>query len=153
MENYGQKYKEALSRAKGLMSRCVHNSDYKAIIYRAEDIESIFPELKESEDELTWLTKYIEEEAYSLSIDIRNNEDRIKLKKLQKAIAWLNKQDEKSVNIDIESMLSSYKQRLKSQGGVENSPIVNMCLTAFRHGVETALETIKKEEVDNGKFE
>ena len=151
--DYEKKYKEALSRAKELMSRCVLNSDYKAIIYRAEDIESIFPELKESEDELTWLTKYIEEEAYSLSIDIRNNEDRIKLKKLQKAIAWLNKQDEKSVNIDIESMLNSYKQRLKSQGGVENNPLVNMCLTAFRHGVETALETIKKEEVDNGKFE
>ena len=49
---------------------------------------------KESEDELAWLKKYIEEEAYSLSMDIRDNEDRIKLKKLQKALAWLEKQGE-----------------------------------------------------------
>ncbi len=134
--DYEKKYKEALSRAKELMSRCVHNSDYETIIYRAEDIESIFPELKESEDEkikedlIQWINEFpdtIWRGHYKKGI-----------------IAWLEKQGNKSVNIDIESMLSSYKQRLKSQGGVENSPIVNMCLTAFRHGVETALETIKK---------
>lgn len=136
--DYEKKYKEALSRAKELMSRCrcAHNSDYEAIIYRAEDIESIFPELKESEDEkikedlIQWINEFpdaIWRGHYKKDI-----------------IAWLEKQGNKSVNIDIESMLSSYKQRLKSQGGVENSPIVNMCLTAFRHGVETALETIKK---------
>ena len=127
--DYEKKYKEALSRAKELMSRCVHNSDYETIIYRAEDIESIFPELKESEDE-------------KIKEDLIHTIWRGHYKK--GIIAWLEKQGNKSVNIDIESMLSSYKQRLKSQGGVENSPIVNMCLTAFRHGVETALETIKK---------
>ena len=62
--DYEKKYKEALSRAKELMSRCVHNSDYETIIYRAEDIESIFPELKESEDEkikedlIKWINEF-----------------------------------------------------------------------------------------------
>ena len=60
--------------------------------YCKEKVEGFLPELKESEDELTWLTKYVEEEAYSLSMDIRDSEDRIKLKKLQKALAWLEKQ-------------------------------------------------------------
>ena len=60
--------------------------------YCKEKVDGFLPELKESEDELTWLTKYIEEEAYSLSMDIRDSEDRIKLKKLQKVLAWLEKQ-------------------------------------------------------------
>ena len=54
----------------------------------------------------------------------------------------------KSVNIDIESMVSQYKQRLKSQGGVENTPIVNMCLTAFRHGVENVLEELNLKKLE-----
>lgn len=58
----------------------------------AEDVRKILPELAESENELTWLTKYIEEEVYSLSMDIRDNEDRIKLKKLRRSLAWLEKQ-------------------------------------------------------------
>lgn len=56
--------------------------------------------------------------------------------------SWLEKQDEKSINIDIESMVSSYEQRLKSQGSIKNSPLVNMCLTAFRHGIENTLEEL-----------
>ena len=59
-----------------------------------EALEFLIPELKEPEDELTWLTKYIEEEAYSLSIDIRDDEDCIKLKNLQRSLAWLEKQCE-----------------------------------------------------------
>ena len=61
-----------------------------------------FPELKEPEDELTWLTKYIEEEAYSLSIDIRDDEDCIKLKNLQRSLAWLEKQGEQKSDNKVE---------------------------------------------------
>ena len=60
-----------------------------------EALGFLIPELKEDEDELTWLKNYIAEEAYSLSMDIRDNEDRIKLKKLQKSLAWLEKHAEK----------------------------------------------------------
>ena len=90
--DYKEKYEQALERVGELLSRCIDDRDRRTKVYRVEDIESIFPELKEPKDELTWLTKYIEEEAYSLSMDIRDNEDRIKLKKLQKALAWLEKQ-------------------------------------------------------------
>lgn len=58
-------------------------------------LERIFPELKESEDELSWLIRYIEEEVDSLSMDIRDDEDRIKLKNLKKSLAWLENQGEK----------------------------------------------------------
>lgn len=54
----------------------------------------IFPELKDTEDELTWLKNYISEEVYYLSMDIRDNEASIKLQKLQKSLAWLEKQGE-----------------------------------------------------------
>ena len=91
--DYEKAYKEALERAKGL---------YEEVkLWQLENdikkFETIFPELKENGDELTWLTKYIEEEAYSLSMDIRDNEDRIKLKKLQRSLAWLEKQKDKEL--------------------------------------------------------
>ena len=61
------------------------------------------PELAESEDELTWLTRFIKEEAYSLSMDIRDNEDRVKLKKLQRSLAWLEKQGDQKPADKVES--------------------------------------------------
>ena len=85
-EEKARKYDEALERAKKELSISHTNSDSERQLYR------LFPELAEDENELTWLTRYIEEEAYSLSIDTRDNEDSIKLKKLQKALTWLEKQ-------------------------------------------------------------
>lgn len=71
----------------------------KAYLYAQTDstkavLETILPELKKSEDELKWLTQFIQEETYNLSMDIRDDEDRIKLKNLQRSLAWLEKQDE-----------------------------------------------------------
>ena len=80
--DYKNKYNEALERAREL-SKTITGANY----------EYIFPELKE-EDELTWLKNYISEEAYYLSMDIRDCEDRLKLQKLQKSLAWLEKQGE-----------------------------------------------------------
>ena len=84
MDNYEKKYKQLHTFISDLYP---HMSEYCK-----EKVDGFF---KEGEDELTWLTKYIEEEIYSLSIDIRDNEDRIKLKKLRKSLAWLEKQSEK----------------------------------------------------------
>ena len=81
--DYKNKYNEALERAREL-SKTITGANY----------EYIFPELKEEEDELTWLKNYISEEAYYLSMDIRDCEDRLKLQKLQKSLAWLEKQGE-----------------------------------------------------------
>ena len=80
--DYKNKYNEALERAREL-SKTITGANY----------EYIFPELKE-EDELTWLKNYISDEAYYLSMDIRDCEDRLKLQKLQKSLAWLEKQGE-----------------------------------------------------------
>ena len=87
IEEKAKAYDEALKKARQL---CCYPTTKPFI----SDLQDLFPELQESEDELTWLTKYIEEEAYSLSIDIRDNEDRIKLKNLQRSLAWLEKQGE-----------------------------------------------------------
>ena len=65
-----------------------------------------------------------------------------------KWIAWLEKQGNKSVNIDVESMVSSYEQRLESQGGTKYTPLVNMCLTAFRHGVKNVLEELNLKKLE-----
>ena len=55
----------------------------------------------------------------------------------------LEKQGEKSSTVDIESMIEAYEQRLIDQGnGVRNSPIVNMCMAAFKHGVENTLDEL-----------
>ena len=82
-------YDKAIEKIKYVMEHGV------SPVLNKEDLQDIFHELAESEDELTWLTRFIKEEAYSLSMDIRDNEDRIKLKKLQKSLAWLEKQGEK----------------------------------------------------------
>ena len=102
------------------------------------DVQDFFPELAESEDER------IRKSIIAIINNYVDNSNTFK----PKMIAWLEKQATKSVNIDIESMVSQYKQRLKSQGGVENTPIVNMCLTAFRHGVENVLEELNLKKLE-----
>ena len=88
IEEKAKRYDETLENARKELQKC-GSSDCDA----ARQIFRFFPELKENENELTWLTKYIKEEAYSLSMDIRDDEDRIKLKNLQKSLAWLEKQN------------------------------------------------------------
>ena len=84
--DYEQKYNDILIAVKKLQEANPNDDGIQ------NWIDDNFPELKEGQDELTWLTKYIEEEVYSLSIDIRDDEDRVKLKNLNKALAWLEKQ-------------------------------------------------------------
>lgn len=89
--DYKEKYEQGLECIQEILSS---GQEKIKMTLLKERLLPFFPELKESEDELTWLTKFIEEEAYSLSMDIRDNEDRIKLKNLQKSLAWLEKQGE-----------------------------------------------------------
>ena len=87
--DYKEKYEQGLECIQEILSS---GQEKIKMTLLKERLQPFFPELGESEDELTWLTKFIEEEAYSLSMDIRGNEDRIKLKNLQKSLAWLEKQ-------------------------------------------------------------
>ena len=157
--DYEQKYKAALEWMQGMYGG-LHGKT-------KEEAEKYFPELKESEDEK--VKRIIHSISNKISFHLHDifTEEEFQcfdawsnawLKKqgsipkevtyTQEVIAWLEKQATKSVNIDIESMVSQYKQRLKSQGGVENTPIVNMCLTAFRHGVENVLEELNLKKLE-----
>jgi len=133
--SYEKKYKEALGWMKSLYGG-LHGKT-------KEEAEKYFPELQDSEDERMrkMCMKYLDREYQHCSFaDDKKN--------IEKCIVWLEKQGDKSVNIDIESMVSSYKQRLKSQGGVENTPLVNMCLTAFRQGVENVLDELSLKKLE-----
>jgi hypothetical protein len=131
--DYEQKYKAALEWMQGMYGG-LHGKT-------KEEAEKYFPELSESEDErMKKAIIHILYENYTDAAVIEGVE-------IAEIVAWLEKQATKSVNIDIESMVSQYKQRLKSQGGVENTP-VNMCLTAFRHGVENVLEELNLKKLE-----
>lgn len=79
--NYEQKYKEALERARDMMS-------YKEV--RREDMEYLFPELKESEggEIRNWLIGYFQE--YKSTGIIEEFANGLKIDSI---IAWLEKQD------------------------------------------------------------
>ena len=82
--NYEKKYKEALERAKGLLEG-MDEGDYLA---SSEDIENIFPELAESEDER------IRKELiaiYSVGAKVNAKTGDISDKDI---VAWLEKQKE-----------------------------------------------------------
>lgn len=86
--DYEKKYKEALERAKGIINyyKECNRSDETAI----EDLEQIFPELKESEDERVrkWLIKYFNKADFNGMLEYVNGI------KSEDIIAWLEKQDE-----------------------------------------------------------
>jgi hypothetical protein len=136
--DYERKYKEALERASKICNSDFEPND-KSIL-----CSIIFPELKESEDEKTRkdLTEFIK----SASGGFLNST--IPCKTFGEWLEWLEKQGKKSVNIDVESMVSSYEQRLESQGGTKYTPLVNMRLTAFRHGVENVLDELNLKKLE-----
>ena len=80
--DYKQKYEEALKKAKDMLA-------YKEI--REEDIEYLFPELKQSEDDKirNWIIAYLDNKMINSSITIEKEN-------LKKAISWLYKQEDKN---------------------------------------------------------
>ena len=134
--DYKEKYEQALKVAKETYD--------KQPMYR-DWLDKMFPELAESEDErirkeILGLVRYTK--GRRIGYEPRITQD--------KMITWLEKQDNESVNIDIESMVSSYEQRLKSQGqgNLENNPLINMCVSAFRRGVENTLEELNLKKLE-----
>lgn len=145
-EEKAKSYDEALERAKKEIDACgSQNCDAVRQIFR------LFPELKDEDGRIKntlidYFKNYKTQEEIGIKTFFGIPTDNI--------IAWLEKQDNKSINIDIESMVSSYKQRLLSQGqgNLENNSLINMCLSAFKHGVENVLEELnlkKLEKQDN----
>jgi len=88
IEQKAKRYDEAIKKARAL------NSGKHIDMPSGDTVcECLFPEIKESEDVLTWLKNYISEEVKCLSMDIRDN-DRITLKKLRDSLVWLEKYSE-----------------------------------------------------------
>ena len=88
--DYEKKYKEALERAKSS-----YENEKTRVGLTPIDLEYIFPELKESEDERIRkeLTAEVKEQIDSIPApDCRDKEDEKVLKQLNKWLAWLEKQ-------------------------------------------------------------
>ena len=51
--------------------------------------------------------------------------------------------------LNTESMIESYKQRLISQAnGVKSSPLIDMCLASYKHGINETLDTLNLSNVE-----
>lgn len=87
IEEKANAYDLALNKAKTLLSKCKRVSDKASMIYRAEDIESMFPELQKPEEEkikeaLIELVKCNERSGYTLLNNVSTSS----------MLAWLEKQ-------------------------------------------------------------
>lgn len=65
--------------------------------------------------------------------------------KVKDILSWLEKQSEPlSVDVDVESMVQSYKKRLANECNISaESLLVTICLTSFRHGIENTIDDLK----------
>lgn len=87
IEEKANAYDLALNKAKTLLSKCKRVSDKASMIYRAEDIENMFPELQKPEEEriretLIELVKCNERNGYTLLNNVSTSS----------MINWLEKQ-------------------------------------------------------------
>ena len=92
--NYEEKYKEALERVKALIE--TNTSD---ALFHLKDIESIFPELKESEDERIrkWCISH-----FKAAVLVTKNNAEYKEYLNNKVIPWLEKQGETYTKKDVD---------------------------------------------------
>ena len=106
--DYEQKYKEALERAKKLHKDAITLQLEQDI----KDYETIFPELKESEDER--MIKFIKQQLFNIKKTITENYELDT--KLTKAIDWLEKQGDKDKLIkELGEYKVKYTQEVLSQ--------------------------------------
>ena len=89
IEEKANAYDLALKKAKTLLSKCKRVSDKASMIYRAEDIENMFPELQKTDDEI------IREEMLQIA---KESEDSFYMvltpNKREMLINWLEKQEQ-----------------------------------------------------------
>lgn len=132
--DYEKKYKELLEKAK----------DFNFQGYIDEEcLYDMFPELRESEEErmkriILALIAHCMDSEEVLS-QYGSSYDEVK--------AWLEKQKHTKKDVDIESMIKAYKQRIVKQDGMENNPLIDMCLACFKHGVENTLGELNCEQI------
>ena len=120
--NYEEKYKEALERAKALIE--TNTSD---ALFHLKDIESIFPELKESEDERIrkWCISH-----FKAAVLVTKNNAEYKEYLNNKVIPWLEKQKE-FVSADCDELTAPLEKYSKDA-------IKEMCHAWYDKGIELA---------------
>ena len=110
-------------------------------------IDVIVPELKESEGELAWLKRFIQEEIDCLSFDIRDSEDRVKLKNLQRSIAWLEKQSEQKSTNEIAKEVC--KNKTSAVAFLKSAGIMNEkgeLAEQYRQGEQKSIDDLTQQE-------
>lgn len=122
--NYEKAYKKSLEKAKGIINYYKeHNRGDESAI---EDLEIIFPELKESED------KKIRKAILEL---VKQSSEILDKQNQNNMIAWLEKQGEPTT-IDIDKMVLKYSQTRES---CTNGLPVNCQIRAYRQGINDTL--------------
>ena len=100
IEEKAKAYDEALERVGELLSRCIDYRDRITKVYRVEDIESIFPELKESEESKDErIRRVIRGWIYTRPASFFDNG----ISK-EEMLAWLEKQGEKKFIISDDAL-------------------------------------------------
>ena len=142
MKSYEQKYKAALEWMRSLYDG-LHGAT-------KEDAEKYFPELKENKSERV-RKELIKTISSLLDNTILYHTDITK----EEALAWLEKQGEKSTIIDIDKMVMEYSQTKDGDFGLP----VNCMIRAYRKGINDALSMAlniekqgEKKSVDKPKF-
>ena len=98
--DYEKAYKEALESAREIIKDYEKRGLKEQLFYAKEDLEGIFPELKESEDEKMW--KLIKKYAHYNISDIALDADHITREQLE---SWLEKQGEKKATYKVNPTL------------------------------------------------
>lgn len=129
IEQKAKRYDEAFERVKELLSRCRTNRDRRTMVYRVEDIESIFPEVKKSEDEK------IKEDLIQWISDFPDIIWRGHYR--EDVITWLKKQGEQKQDVNVQINPSEY---VNDMGG-------NGCY--LKNTTQTSTWSKKEEKVDN----
>lgn len=83
-EEKAKAYDKAIERVRELLSCCMDDRERRTKVYRVEDIESIFPELVESEDERI--------RNYLISFVEVNSGFNLPPEDAEQMLAWLEKQ-------------------------------------------------------------
>lgn len=97
-EEKANAYDEAIKKVKDLISRCKNDTDRRTMIYRVEDIETLFPELAESKNEK--IRKAIISGMTALKDQGRETFASIPI---NDCITWLEKQAEKKPILDFKA--------------------------------------------------
>ena len=128
--DYEQKYKEALERAKGVIEQ------NPLMEYQKKGIEYIFPELKESEDERirTFL-----HHTFTAQYLCKDKLGKWHGEPVANILAWLEKQCEVPVTINIDKMVMDYTNECGNDGF--GKPL-NCMIRAYRQGLTDAICTL-----------